>query len=265
MQSNINNGKLYLIGTGLGDEYNLSLKAIEVLKSSDIVFIEYYTCKSPMNLQNLQTIINKEIVKLDRAKIEVHQEFLNLAKDKIISLLVIGTPFFATTHTQIMVDAKHQNLNVEVLHNASILNVMGCFGLYSYNFGRTVSIPCFTDVKFYSFYDKIIKNYENKLHTLCLFDLNVEKGFFMTPIQAIDQIIESENVKISEGFAKLYPNDYKFLVIRNFGCEDQMVWYTSFDEYKQIEYGNGIFSMIMPAPLEIFEEEHLNELFDKNK
>lgn len=253
---------LYIIGTGLGNETSLSLKSIDILRSSDVVFIENYTSKSPLNLENLQNIIKQEIIKLDRTMIEVKQEFINLAKTKTISLLVIGTPLFATTHTQILIDAKQQNVKYEIIHNSSILNVFGCFGLYSYNYGRTISIPYFTNVKFYSFFDKIIANYKNKLHSLCLFDLNVELDFFMTPNLAINQILESENAKIKEGGEKLFPDNYKFFVLRNFGCDDQKTWYIDFAGYKDIDFGQGIFSMILPAPLELFEEEHVKSLFE---
>lgn len=256
-------GVLYLIGTGLGDEYSLSLRAIQILSTSDFVFFEFYTCKSPINLINLENIIKKKITVLNRTKVEVNQEYLNLAATKKVSILIIGTPFFATTHTQILIDAQHRSIKCEIIHNSSILNVMGCFGLYSYNFGRTVSIPCFTEVKFYSFFDKIYSNYKNKLHTLCLFDLNVEKGFFMNPNQAIEQILESEDKKREDGFEKLFPEHYEFFVIKNFGCKDQMVWYTSFDDYKEIEFGDDLYSMILPAPLEVFEEEHVVEMFKK--
>ena len=56
-----------------------------------------------------------------------------------------------------------------MVHNASIMNAIGCCGLQLYNFGRTVSIVFFTDNwRPDSFYDKIKVNADAKMHTLCL-------------------------------------------------------------------------------------------------
>lgn len=51
------------------------------------------------------------------------------------------------------------NIKVEVIHNASIMNAIGCSGLQVYRFGESVSIPFFTEGwRPYSFYDKILSN-----------------------------------------------------------------------------------------------------------
>ena len=55
------------------------------------------------------------------------------------------------------------------IHNASIMNAIGCCGLQLYNFGETVSIPFWTDEPSWkpeSFYDKIVKNLKNEQHPL---------------------------------------------------------------------------------------------------
>jgi diphthine synthase len=96
-------------------------------------------------------------------------QILEGADELDVALLVGGDPFSATTHTDLVLRAKEKGLQVEIVHNASILNAVGCCGLQLYNFGETISIPYWTDVwQPDSFFDKIIKNYKNKLHTLCL-------------------------------------------------------------------------------------------------
>jgi len=52
----------------------------------------------------------------------------NANKDDIV-LLVVGDPFGATTHADILLRAKDLNINTKVIHNASILNAIGCCGL----------------------------------------------------------------------------------------------------------------------------------------
>ena len=59
--------------------------------------------------------------------------------------------------------------HLKVIHNASILNAIGCCGLQLYHFGETVSIPFWSDTwEPDSFLDKIEGNMERGLHTLCL-------------------------------------------------------------------------------------------------
>ena len=90
--------------------------------------------------------------------------------------MVVGDPFCATTHTDLYLRCVEENVKVEVIHNASIVNAMGCCGLMVYRFGEIVSIPFFTEKwRPYSFYDKIKPNMERGLHTLALLDIKVKE------------------------------------------------------------------------------------------
>lgn len=63
-----------------------------------------------------------------------------------------------------------------MVHNASILNAVGCCGLQLYSFGEVVSIAFWTDSwRPDSFYDKISQNRDRGLHTLCLLDIKVKE------------------------------------------------------------------------------------------
>lgn len=86
-----------------------------------------------------------------------------------MALLVVGDPFGATTHTDVIIRAKEMNIKYQVIHNASIMNAIGCCGLQLYSFGETISIPYWSDTwQPDSFYDKIKINRDNGFHTLCL-------------------------------------------------------------------------------------------------
>lgn len=75
----------------------------------------------------------------------------------------------ATTHSDLVVRAKKLGVDVKVVHNASVMNAIGVCGLQLYRYGETVSIPFFTDTwRPDSFYEKIRRNRELGLHTLCL-------------------------------------------------------------------------------------------------
>jgi diphthine methyl ester synthase len=105
-------------------------------------------------------------------------EMLEAAKTGDVAFLVVGDPFGATTHADLVLRARTEGVPVQVIHNASIMNAVACCGLQLYHFGETVSIPFWTDTwKPDSFYEKIGKNKSRGLHTLCLlgvFECTVE-------------------------------------------------------------------------------------------
>lgn len=249
---------LYLIGTGLSTEKDLTLRSIEILQKCDHVFLENYTSKTNINFNNLEKLINKKIKFANRNKVESDQEILKLAENQIVALLIIGTPLFATTHSQIIMDAKEKNIPIEIIHNTSIMNVMGCFGLYSYNFGRTVSIPFFDKVKFTSFFDNIKTNYKNKLHTLCLLDIKTDENRFMSPNIAIEQLLYVINENPDNN---IFADDYKIFVISRFGCQDEKIYYDTFENLKTKNFGEPLHSLILPAQLEVIEKEHVEAMF----
>lgn len=50
-----------------------------------------------------------------------------------IAFLVVGDPFGATTHTDLILRAKQAKIPYQVVHNTSILNAVGCCGLQVMN------------------------------------------------------------------------------------------------------------------------------------
>ena len=97
-------------------------------------------------------------------------------KEEDICFLVVGDPYGATTHTDLVVRAREMEIPVQSIHNASIMNAIGVCGLQLYNYGQTVSIVFWTDDwKPDSFYDKIKENQKMGLHTLCLLDIKVKE------------------------------------------------------------------------------------------
>lgn len=113
---------------------------------------------------------------------------------------------------------KQENVEVQVVHNASIMNAVACTGLQLYHFGETVSIVFFTpNWRPDSFYDRIKLNRQNGQHTLCLLDIKVkeqseenllrgkliyEPPRYMSVNQCIEQLLEVEE-KRKEG-GKIY-------------------------------------------------------------
>ncbi|GKU93965.1 hypothetical protein SLEP1_g7514 [Rubroshorea leprosula] len=166
---------LYIVGLGLGDERDITLRGLDVLKKCEKVFIEAYTSLpcfgiSQDGLSTLEMLFGKPVILADREMVEEKADsILSVALGSDMAFLVVGDPFGATTHTVLVVRAKKLGVDVKVVHNASVMNVIGICGLQLYHYGETVSIPFLTETwRPDSFYEKIQRNLELGLHTHCL-------------------------------------------------------------------------------------------------
>jgi len=163
---------LYLVGLGLWDEKDVSLRGIEACRRADKVYCELYTAAWGGDLEKLEKIIGKGIQPLERADVEEHSEKLIAeAKVKNIALLVPGDPLTATTHVHLIMECREKRIAFEVVHASSIYTAVARTGLQLYKFGRTATV--ITPKKGYEssgFYDAIIENQKLGLHTLLLLD-----------------------------------------------------------------------------------------------
>ena len=170
----------YMIGLGLGDEKDISVKGLELIRGCDKIYLEAYTSILGVDKNKLEQFYGKEVIEADRETCEtgIDQilEDLSKNKDQKIAFLVVGDPFCATTHSDVYLRATELGIAVEVIHNASIVNAIGCTGMQVYRFGEIVSVPYFTEKwRPYSFYERILQNRKNNLHTLVLLDIKVKE------------------------------------------------------------------------------------------
>ena len=166
----------YLVGIGLGDEKDLTLRAVEVLKNCEEVYFESYTSIYRGDLKKLEKLIDKKLIFADRKMVEVDcNVILEKAKKSDVALLIMGDVFSATTHADIILRASEMKIEVSVIHNASVLTAIGDCGLSLYKFGKIASIPFVTDGwKVESPYDMLKENKDS--HTLFLLDLKVNEN-----------------------------------------------------------------------------------------
>ncbi|GLT51059.1 hypothetical protein SLA2020_245050 [Shorea laevis] len=168
---------LYIVGLGLGEERDITLRD---------------------GLSTLEKLYAKPVRPADREMVEEKADsILSEALGSDVAFLVVGDPFGATTHTDLVVRAKKLGVDVKVVHNASVMNAIGICGLQLNHYGETVSIPFFTETwRPDSFYEKIQRNFKLGLHTLCLLDIPVKEPSleslcrFMTINTAIKQLLE---------------------------------------------------------------------------
>jgi diphthine synthase len=93
---------LHMIGLGLSDEKDISMKGFDAVKASSKVYLEMYTAILMISNERLSEFFQKEIVIADREFVESGcQQMIEEAKTEIVSFLVVGDPFCATTHTDL--------------------------------------------------------------------------------------------------------------------------------------------------------------------
>ena len=273
---------LYLIGLGLCNEKDITVKGLEYIKQSDYIYMEYYTSILGIDSTKLEEYYGKKIILADREMIEIgfDKEILEKAKSSKVSLLVVGDPLSATTHIDLYLRCIHEGVKVEVVNNASILNSIGITGLSLYRFGETVSIPFFTEKwRPYSFYDKICRNYKNDLHTLILLDIKVkeiseenlakgkkiyEKPRFMTVNQALEELLEasekSETVLENKG---LINEDNLCYGVARIGSENQIIKAGKIKDIIKYDFGKPLHSIVLCAKTLSSIEKEVFEFYSK--
>ena len=196
---------LYLIGTGIHDYRDLSINGMDILKKMDSIFFESYTSSQDINLKKLEKEIGKKIEILNREDVE--NSNILFQKNKNIALLVVGDPLSATTHNQIIIDAKKKRIKTKVIHSSSIFSAIGETGLHLYKFGKTISIP-FVREDFVpkSPCELIEQNRSINAHTLVLLDIGMKSK------QAIDYLLSICNLK----------EDTKAIVCADLGGENRI-------------------------------------------
>lgn len=273
---------LYLIGLGLCNEKDITVKGLEYIKQSDYIYMEYYTSILGIDSTKLEEYYGKKIILADREMIEIgfDKEILEKAKSSKVSLLVVGDPFSATTHIDLYLRCIHEGVKVEVVNNASILNSIGITGLSLYRFGETVSIPFFTEKwRPYSFYDKICRNYKNDLHTLILLDIKVkeiseenlakgkkiyEKPRFMTVNQALEELLEaSEKSEIVLENKGLINEDNLCYGVARIGSENQIVKAGKIKDIIKFDFGKPLHSVVLCAKTLSSIEKEVVEFYSK--
>ena len=124
---------LYLIGLGLGDHEDITIKGLNAIKKCKRIYLEHYTSILSCSKEDLEKYYNCSIIIADREQVEsfAHQILKN-ADIEDVALLVVGDPFAATTHSDLVIRANEKNIPVQVIHNASIMSAIACCGLQVY-------------------------------------------------------------------------------------------------------------------------------------
>ncbi len=245
---------LYLIGTGLNDEKDITVRGLEAIRACDEVYLENYTSLINCSVADLEKYYGRKIMVVDRRFVEQTDRLVTPAKNRDIALLVIGDPFGATTHIDLMLRCKKEGVGFRVINNASILTAVGITGLQIYKFGKTTSIP-YPEKSFRpeTSYEIIRQNKILGLHTLLLLDLKPEQGRFMTVAEAIEILLDIESRKKQGVFT-----ENAFCVgCARIGGEDFVVKAGTAAELRGCDFGKAPHCLIVPGELHFVEEDAL--------
>ncbi|XP_048262022.1 diphthine methyl ester synthase isoform X2 [Bombus terrestris] len=241
---------LHVIGLGLGDSTDVTVKGLEIIRMCDRVYLESYTSILSTSLKDLERFYGCSILEADRELVESNaDEILPKDEKENVAFLV-----------------------VKIVHNSSILTAIGCCGLQLYRFGETVSIPYWNnDWQPNSFYEKIISNRQRDLHTLCLLDIKIKEptiesitkkkkeympSQFMSVSEAATQLLKVIEEKNEETKERSALQESSLVVgLARVGWDNQRIVACSLGEMASIDLGPPLHSLIIPAinlhPLEL--------------
>ncbi|XP_069823640.1 diphthine methyl ester synthase [Dendropsophus ebraccatus] len=262
---------LYLIGLGLGDAKDVTVRGLEVIRSCSRVYLEAYTSILTVGKEALEEFYGRELILADRETVEQEaDEILRDAAVSDVAFLVVGDPFGATTHSDLVLRAAKAGIQHQVIHNASILSAVGCCGLQLYNFGETVSIVFWTDTwKPESFYDKIRRNRLSGMHTLCLLDIKVkeqsienlmkgkkifEPPRYMTVNQAAEQLLQIVQNRRELGEELALTENTICVGLARVGAADQHIASGTLQQLSTVDFGGPLHSLVISGcmhPLEL--------------
>ena len=249
---------LYFIGLGLNDEKDITVKGFNRVKKADVIYLENYTAVLNCPIEALEKLYEKKIVLADRDMVEKNPEktILKDAKDKNVVFLVVGDPFGATTHIDLLMRAKKAKIKTQVVHNASIISAVGVTGLQVYKFGKTTSIP-FPEKGFEpeTSYAALKENQKIGLHTLLLLDLRPKENRFMTINDAINILLKIE-LRRNE---KVFTKDTFCIGCAKIGSLDQKIKAGKASELLKFNFGLGLHCLIVPGKMHFAEEEVIEQ------
>jgi len=241
---------LYMIGIGLATEKDISLRALEIIKKCNFVYLESYTSKLQCSIKSLERLYNKRIILADRNLVEnKSKEILERARNKNVAFLIIGDVFSATTHISLLMEARKRKIRTKIIHNASILTAVGETGLELYKFGKVTSIP-FENKDIKTPIEVFKNNCKNELHTLFLLDLDPVKNRFMSVKDAIEYLIKNNINK-----------NLKAIACIALGSENAVIKLDKLEKLKTFKINRFPQCLIIPARKLHFIEEEALELW----
>jgi diphthine synthase len=267
---------LHLIGIGAKKEH-ITEEMLKAIKSSEKVFLEYYTSFYQCPFEELEKLFGKKIIIANRDLIEsqIEEQILKPAKKQDISLLVLGDPLIATTHTDLLLRAKELKVKTKIYNNVSIGTFITRTGLQFYKFGKITSIPFFNE-KFMprTPYLTYLDNHRMGAHSLFLLDLNPSndiaykgKEKYLRASDALQFLLDIpklmlENEEIVEKDSLAIDEETLAIICSRLGFDDEEIISDSLGALIKIDKTRKLkepLCIIIPGDMHEMEQKYLDQ------
>lgn len=230
---------LYLIGLGL-NEKGISKEGLEVIGKCKRIYLENYTVEFPYSVKELEKVVGKKIVELDRGNVE-SDKIVDEAKKGGVCLLIYGSPLFATTHMSLIMDCRKARVKTKIIYSTSIFDALGETGLQLYKFGKISSMPKWEEhFKPNSFLNFVIQNKKINAHSLILIDIGLN---FKDALEQLEEACKIKKIEID-----------KLVVCSKIGTSRSKILYGGIDNLK-VKKIEGPFCLIIPEKMHFMEKE----------
>ena len=255
---------LILIGMGPGKFSSMTIEAKQAAKLCDTLRYEAYTALWPQDELDLLEAECGEITKVMRPEIETPELLLEMARNSLVGLLVVGDPLQATTHVDLQLQAAEAGIECITFHGISVTTIVtGALGLSNYKFGRqtTLTYPYGGWVAT-SPLEVIAMNMSLGQHTLALLDLDPTGAGTgqqkpMMPADAVQSVVSMID-KLKNNFDDLLNdspydafkieslrtilniplNDFRVVLCSDMGTPSQNIVSTNLEALSQINGGS---------------------------
>lgn len=245
---------LHLIGLGLHDVEDITVKGLQRVRACDTVYAEFYTAiLGGTDHDALEAFLQKPVTVLDREGVESGgRRIVAEAAGKEVALLTAGDPLTATTHTDLVVRAHDAGVPVHVVHAPSIYSAApGLLGLQHYKFGRTTTLvrpePNWMPS---SPFDAVEENHRLGLHTLVLLDIKADEPYFMSATEGLDLLL-----RLAEATgASWFTDEAQVGVVARAGGDSHRVT-GPVGVLRRMDFGAPLHCIVVPGVLQVVEQE----------
>lgn len=245
---------LHLVGLGLHDVTDVTVKGLERIRAADAVYAEFYTAiLTGTPHAELEKFLGRPVKVLDRLGVEKGaKQLVEEARTRNVVLLTAGDPLTATTHTDILVRARSEGVPIHVVHAPSIYSAApGLLGLQHYKFGRTTTLvrpernwsPT-------SPFDAIAENHARGLHTLVLLDIKADENYYMTANEGLAVLLD---LATRTGNTWFGPSTQAGVVARA-GSDQGRVVTGVIDKLRTQDFGKPLHCIVIPGNLHDVEQ-----------
>ncbi len=243
---------LFFIGIGLNYEKDITVRGLEIVRSCDYVYLETFSSVLACSVSDLEKFYGKKVIPAGRELVEQSEEIVDRAQYSNVAFLVIGDPFAATTHIDLMLRAKRRGIKFTIINNASIMTSIGITGLQIYKFGKTTSVP-FPQTNFrpVTAYEVLKQNRILGLHTLLILDLNPKESKFMKINEAIRILLDIEKARKEN----LFTENTLCIGCARIGRDDFSVKAGIAKDLLSFNFGPSPHCLVVPGELHFVEEE----------